>query len=154
VKSARKAENQSLRKKEKKTQHPHITLSSLMILLFGNTSDIHDTITLLNRDLRQLEIWANKWHITFSPPKCTFTVFSRSWPTIPLPLPPLTFLDSHLKQDQTPRLLGLHLDSSLRFTHHTSIIEGKALRRVNMIKGLLATPLNSNRSGLITLYKG
>jgi hypothetical protein len=44
------------------------------------TSNNSDAVAAsLNRDLRRMKVWSDKWKVTFEPTKCKTMVVSRKW---------------------------------------------------------------------------
>uniref|UniRef100_A0A6A7FT79 RNA-directed DNA polymerase from mobile element jockey n=1 Tax=Hirondellea gigas TaxID=1518452 RepID=A0A6A7FT79_9CRUS len=124
------------------------------LTLWYSADTIEETIRVLNSDLRKLEIWANKWRLTFSLTKCTYSAFSKNRRFDPQSIPKLFFFGIPLTYVKYPRLLGLNLDPELSFSHHISQICTSGLKKVNLLRRLMGTPLQSNRPALLILVKG
>ena len=100
----------------------------------------------LNEDLDKIQEWANKWLITFSPPKTEDLLITnkrdRPHPTLELNGQPIKKVKSH-------KHLGVHLTNDLSWTLHAEETAKKANKTLGIVR-----PLKNklDRSSLETLY--
>ena len=86
----------------------------------------------LNRDLETLNVWATQWLVTFNASKTDAITFPQNrtvYPILYLNNVELATIDSHSH-------LGLALTKNLSWKEHINKVVLKAMRRVNIIKGL------------------
>ena len=72
---------------------------------------------LLKQDLAAINSWCLQWHMRLNPKKTKFMVVSR-FRTIALGYGDLTLGGAKLEEVKSLRILGISLDSKLRFETH------------------------------------
>ena len=102
--------------------------------LFLEVDDPDTAASALNEDLEQLNQWANKWHVDFSPPKTKEMVISRrrdspNHPILQLAGVPIKKVTSH-------KHLGLILTNDLKWGEYIDEIIDKANRRLGILRSL------------------
>jgi hypothetical protein len=102
--------------------------------LFLEVGDSETTARAMNEDLENLNQWANKWHVAFSPPKTEEVIISRKRDKIDHPQ---LFLDGEpIKKVQKHKHLGLVVDSKLSWEDHIVEVCDKANRRLGIMRSL------------------
>jgi hypothetical protein len=100
----------------------------------------------LNSDLKHIQEWADRWLITFSPPKTEDMIISNKRPR---PHPPVELGGEHIKQVSSHKHLGVHLTNDLTWTTHTEETAKKAKKCLGVIRHLKH---KLDRGSLETLY--
>jgi hypothetical protein len=97
--------------------------------------DDPDTQALqLNEDLNNINGWANRWHVDFSPPKTKELLISRKRNTINHPD---LYLDNEIISSvDHHKHLGLIISSDLSWAEHINSIADKANRRLGILRSL------------------
>jgi hypothetical protein len=69
----------------------------------------------MQRYLKGLEIWLNKWRLKITPHKCSFNIYRGNVPNLnKLPNRSLTIFSEKIPVDKNPKYLGVTIDLSLR----------------------------------------
>jgi hypothetical protein len=117
--------------------------------LFIEVEDPDTAASALNEDLERLNGWANKWHVTFSPPKTEEVVISRKRDKI---VHSQVFLDGEpIKQVAQHKHLGLIISQDLLWGEHINEICDKANRRLGILRSL---KYKLDRLSLERIYMG
>jgi hypothetical protein len=116
--------------------------------LFIEVDDPDDAAEALNNDLHQLNEWATKWKVSFSPPKTKDLVISRKreerdHPVLYLDRAPINRVQSH-------KHLGLTICSDLTWGTHITEVVDKANRRLGILRSL---KYKLSRLALERIYK-
>jgi hypothetical protein len=116
--------------------------------LFIEVDDHGETGGMIDEDLNRLNAWAEKWKITFSPPKTKELLVSkkRNPPLHPQANLAGTFVDIVTQHKH----LGLTISKDLSWKAHIEQITDKANRRLGILRSL---KYKLNRSSLETIYK-
>jgi hypothetical protein len=115
-------------------RHCKIRLFADDTCLFIEVDDPNDTAELVDEDLEAINDWANKWHVSFSPPKTEEMIVSnRRSRTVH---PPLTLNGQQIKQVLHHKHLGLTLSHDLTWSEHISQVVEKATRRLGIMRTL------------------
>ena len=115
-------------------RHCNIRLFADDTCLFIEVDDPDIQATQLNEDLENLNGWAKRWHVDFSPPKTEELLISRkrnpiNHPTLFLDHETINVVDHH-------KHLGLTISSNLSWAEHINSIADKANRRLGILRSL------------------
>ena len=129
-------------------RHCKIRLFADDTCLFIEVDDPGTMADLIDEDLKSISQWADKWKVTFSPPKTKELVISNkrnkpNHPVIKLDDVPITRVDNH-------KHLGLTLSNDLTWKTHVEEITDKANRRLGILRTL---KYKLNRISLERIYK-
>jgi ribonuclease HI len=95
--------------------------------------------------------WAEKWHVTINTEKTSTTLFSLS----PKDKATKLYLGATLiKEESNPTYLGVTFDKRLTWNKHIENIEGKARRRLGLLRKLAGTNWGANERTLKKTYNG
>ena len=93
---------------------------------------------LLSSDLTKIGDWADKWLVTFQPPKTDSLVISRK---INKPVhPPLFIQNQQIKKVDTHKHLGLHFSKDGSWHHQIQYIKDNEWNRINTMRKLKFKP--------------
>jgi len=106
----------------------------------------------MNKTLEELNNWAKKWRLTFSETKSSYMVLSRRTRTPDWQHGPI-LNKRPLIQKKTQKLLGITLDSKLRWTEHINTTQQSGNRKLNILKRFAGGTF-TRRTNLRTLYLG
>ena len=107
-----------------------------------------ETTQLINSTLDLITAWSNKWQVTFAPEKTQAMLITRRQAPN-LHRPALLMDGKRLSYNDAINILGIQIDSGLKFTNHVREIAKKAARKLACIRRV-ATLLDGN--GCYTLY--
>ena len=102
---------------------------------------------ILNENLTRIQEWANKWLVTFSPPKTEELLISNK---APRNHPPLHLNNERITEVKHHKHLGVYLSHNLGWTKHAEEIAKKANRCLGVLRPL---KFKLDRASLETLYK-
>ena len=105
-----------------------------------------ETVNILNRDLKRISQWAEKWKVIFNAKKSKDIIFSNKYLNNS---PPLTFGDTFIERVNTHKHLGLILSSDLDWTQQINEVSLKANRKLSVLRSVKLL----NRQTLDLLYK-
>ncbi|KAL1447058.1 hypothetical protein WDU94_003614 [Cyamophila willieti] len=102
--------------------------------------------------LNNLANWSNSSGFLFSPQKCQAIHFCRKTkahndPNLSISNHPLTFVNNI-------KLLGLHLDSKLKFKMYLVLLKSDCLKRLNLMKIFSNIKWGADYKTLLQLYRG
>jgi hypothetical protein len=129
-------------------KHCKIRLFADDTCLFIEVDDPDTTAQLINDDLDSIQSWADKWRVTFSPPKTEELLVSRK--RIKSVHPPLYLDVQPIKRVTKHKHLGVTLSNDLSWNAHIGDILTKATKRLGIIR-LLKFKLD--RLSLERIYK-
>jgi hypothetical protein len=91
----------------------------------------------MQRYLKGLETWLNKWRLKIAPHKCSFNIYRGSVPNLnELPNRSLTIFSEKIPVDKNPKYHGVTMDKSLNYSFHTNVIKAKCNKLLNILKCL------------------
>ena len=99
-------------------------------LLYGIVSSNVDG-DQLQEDLTKLEVWQNKWQMSFNPAKCKTICLSTKKVS---PQRKYVFCGVELEQVVSTSYRGVILNNNLKWSNHVSSISGKAIKVLGLIK--------------------
>jgi len=105
-----------------------------------------ETSIILNRDLKKIEDWAQKWKVLFNSKKSKFMIYTSKHGCNS---PPLIFNDKEIEQVHIHKHLGIFISSNLDWTKQIDYICLKANQRL----GILRKNYMLQRQTLDILYK-
>jgi hypothetical protein len=115
-------------------KHCKIRLFADDTCLFIEVDDPDIQANQINEDLENLNQWANKWHVDFSPPKTEEVIISRKINT--LNHAP-SYLDGEpIKKVNHHKHLGLIVSQDLTWNEHIIEISAKANKRLGVLRSL------------------
>ena len=111
------------------------------IRLFADDTSLYIVVTdpdtsaeLLTSDLVKIEDWAEKWLVTFQPPKTNSLVISRK---VNKPAHhPLFLQNQQIKEVDSHKHLGLYFSNDGTWHHQIQYIKDKAWTRINIMRKL------------------
>ena len=119
--------------------------------LFSVIHDIQTSAKNLNKGLERISNWATQWKMNFNPDttkQAQEVIFSCKLKK--KVHPPLLFKNASVTRTSSQKLLGITLDSQLKFDDHIKMV----LRKICKTTGLLRKLHNFlPRVALITIYK-
>ena len=101
-------------------------------LLYGIVSSDVDG-DQLQEDLKKLEVWQNKWQISFNPAKCKTICLPTTCKKVP-PERKYVFCGVKLEQVASMSYLGVILNNNWTWSNDVSSISGKANKVLGLIK--------------------
>jgi hypothetical protein len=127
-------------------RHCKIRLFADDTCLYIEVEDPEEAALALNNDLTNIQNWADRWLITFSPPKTEDLTISNKRPRHH---PDLSLGGEPIKKVSSHKHLGVHLTSDLSWKKHAEETSKKASRTLGVIR-----PLKNrlDRRSLETLY--
>ena len=127
--------------------HCKIRLFADDTCLFVEVDNREETALQINEDLERISKWANDWLITFSPPKTKSLIISNK---SNVHLHPDLRLEGHvIDRVNHHKHLGITLSHNLRWNCHIEDIVTKALRKLDLMRGL---KFKLDRKSLETVY--
>jgi hypothetical protein len=115
--------------------------------LFVEVDEPDEAAGILNENLNQIQEWANKWLVAFSPPKTKELLISNK---APRPHPPLYLDNQQITRVTQHKHLGIHLSNNLGWKKHIDETASKANRCLGILRPL---KFILDRASLETLYK-
>lgn len=106
---------------------------------------------ILNKYLRSLETWLNKWRLQMAAHKCNYLIINNCREN-PANLN-LKIYKSPIQRNKSSTFLGLVIDEKLNFQEHFQMIKKKCVDRLNIIKITAHKSWNLSQTTLITMYK-
>ena len=85
----------------------------------------------IQNTLQELSVWCNYWKLSVNPSKCSAIVFSRRKVT---PDFYLKFRGEEIPWVSVLRILGLTFDRGLTWSHHVTLLRGRAQKKLNVLK--------------------
>ena len=101
-----------------------------LFITVDNNRDI--SARLINTDLKAIELWANKWLVSFSAPKTKSMIIS--YKTDLENHPPIYLHDIQIETVKKHKHVGLWFESNLWWHFHINDIFVKASKRLNVLK--------------------
>ena len=95
-------------------------------------SDVDLLATALKNDLECVKKWTERWRLKMNVEKTETCCFSKTTTSETR----ISLRGNQLKYNDHPKLLGVHLDESLKFSKHISATEQKANRSVGLLAQL------------------
>ncbi|RNA43824.1 RNA-directed DNA polymerase from mobile element jockey-like [Brachionus plicatilis] len=109
----------------------------------------------MQRYLKSIEDWFNKWRKTKAGKKCSFKIYSKG--PIPKELSSgefkLFIFNEAIPVNHNPKYLGINLDRNLNFKYHTELVREKLFKLLNIIKCLTFKKWSLSTERLINVYK-
>lgn len=109
----------------------------------------------MQRYLRSVENWFNKWRLKTAGKKCSFTIYSKG--NIPKELSngefKLIIFNEEIPINNTPKYLGITFDRSLSFKQHVEIVREKGLKLLNILKCLSFKQWSLGNNEKLNVYK-
>jgi hypothetical protein len=115
--------------------------------LFIEVDEPAEAAEILNQNLSEIQEWAKKWLVTFSPPKTEELLISNKQPRVH---PPLYLDNQPITRVKHHKHLGIHLSDNLCWKKHTEETAKKANRCLGILRPLKYI---LDRASLETLYK-
>ena len=101
--------------------------------------------------LDKVSAWADKWCVSINRDKTTGTLFTLSPKATP---GRLTLSNTILKMEDQQTYLGVTFDKRLTWKQHITQAEGKARRKLNIMRKLAGTQWGANEQILKSVYQG
>ena len=112
--------------------------------------EVNEVIHLVNRQLAVIMAWGERWQVKFAPEKTQAMVISRSRRDADLLRDKLRLGNDLIILRESVGILGVEVDSGLRFDLHLKKVALAASRRVTLLRRMKHL---LDAKGLITLYK-
>jgi hypothetical protein len=114
-------------------RHCKICLFADDTCLYIEVDDPEEAAIALNADLVNIQSWADRWLITFSPPKTEDLIITNKRPR---PHPDLSLGGAAIKQVSSHKHLGVHLTKDLSWSTHAEETSKKANKCLGVIRPL------------------
>ena len=88
-------------------------------------------LQLIDRYLKDMEIWLNNWRLKMSAHKCSYSIFTKANASENIEL---KLFESLIPYEKHPRFLGIKFDDKLTFVPHIEELKTKCIKRLNIIK--------------------
>ena len=115
--------------------------------LFIEVDEPTEAADILNQNLQQIQEWADKWLVSFSPPKTKELLISNK---APRDHPPLVLNNERITRVKHHKHLGIYLSDNLGWKKHAEETANKANRCLGILRPL---KFILDRASLETLYK-
>ena len=125
----------------------HIRLFADDTCLFIEVDNREQAAQDINSDLQEIQQWANKWLITFSPPKTKSLLISNKQDVNQSPHVSLNGHD--IDEIQSHTYLGLRFSNDLKWTQHIDDISIKARKCLNL---MIPLKFKLDKNSLETIY--
>ena len=114
-----------------------------------NIPDMEDS---LNSYLEEITTYLKDNSLLISSPKTSVTLFTPDTHQAKTH-PRILIEDSRLPLVQCPKILGVHMDTSLSFNKHSSQVEERVSGRNNILRDLAGTSWGQQKETLLMTYK-
>ena len=104
---------------------------------------------LMNRYLKEMEVWLCKWRLKMCAHKCNYSVFSGNGASVNFEL---RLFGDVIPHDEYPRFLGIKFDERLTFGAHYEELRTKCLKRLNIIKIISHRSWKLSQATLLSVY--
>jgi hypothetical protein len=115
--------------------------------LFVEVDEPAEAAAILNENLQKIQEWANKWLVSFSPPKTKEMLITNK---APHDHPPLMLNNEQITRVKHHKHLGVYLSDNLSWKKHAEETASKANRCLGILRPL---KFILDRASLETLYK-
>ena len=124
--------------------------------LWATKSSVYSAMNCIQAELRKLELWCRKWHVTLNPRKSKLILFTKcprhkeeqSNHNLKLYL-----FGEEIPLVQEVSFLGATFDSRLTWEPNTKKIVSKAYKRLNLLRMISSLSTAPKPEMLLTLYK-
>ena len=122
------------------------------ISIYTSGTDIDKMTAELNKYLDTIVNYLEERELSLSPEKSTVTLFTsdRRQGNIH---PQIKIKNTLVPLEKNPKLLGVHFDSHLTFSHHITKITDSVKPRINMMKFLAGSDWGQDKETLVITYK-
>jgi hypothetical protein len=119
--------------------------------LFYFNKGTKSMVFIINKYLKELAEWLNKWGLIMNTQKCCYTIFANSG----YKKEKLNLLlnNSCIPYNKNPIFLGITFDEQLCFNLHFENLRARALKRLNIIKIFSHQSWKLNYVTLKTIYR-
>ena len=97
-----------------------------------------DQVRILNKDLKKIEFWSNRWKINFAPEKTIHLRFSRKRKNAEICNESIYFKDVPVKTAETHRILGVYFDTKLNFKEQHKKLLTKVTKNAGILRKYFA----------------
>ena len=104
----------------------------------------------INRHLKDLECWLNKWRLKMAAHKCHYIIFSKH--AIEENAFDIKLYGTPIKNEENPKFLGITFDKHLTFRAHIEYIKKVCIDRINITKIIRHKSWNLNLKTLVSIY--
>ena len=108
------------------------------LFAFNIDKNIRRLQVQMNRYLKSLEIYCNKWRFTIASDKCSFNVYA---PKLPKEVKnhkfKLSIFNQNIPLDEHPKYLGIILDKNINIKRNIEETRTKCIRKLNILKCLI-----------------
>ena len=121
------------------------------ISIYTSGTDIDKMTAELNKYLDTIVNYLEERELSLSPEKSTVTLFTsdRRQGNIH---PQIKIKNTLVPLEKNPKLLGVHFDSHLTFSHHITKITDSVKPRINMMKFLAGSDWGQDKETLFIYY--
>ena len=106
-------------------------------MLFADDAKIYkeiraqEDIEVMQRDLKRLETWSEKWLLDFNAEKCVTMHIGHRNPHVNYDLN-----SKQLKESDVEKDLGIYVSADLKPSQHVNVVAAKGNRMVGLIKNI------------------
>ncbi len=105
------------------------------LFAFNSESNNNRLFLQMQRYLKGLETWLNKWRLKIAPHKCLYNINRGNVPNLnKLPNRSLTIFSEKIPIEKNPKYLGVTMDKNLNYSQHTSQIKTKCNKLLYVLK--------------------
>jgi hypothetical protein len=123
------------------------------IIYVGRSSpDLSILAAKLNKDMHQVEVWADSKDLTIAPEKSSITLFTTD-PHQAKFHPQAFYKGQDIPLDRNPRWLGPIQDGRITGSYHASDLKFRLSHRHRIVKALSGTPWGQSKETLLLTYK-
>ena len=113
---------------------------------------LNQTADLVQRNLKAINQWCNKWGFRISAEKTVIVLFSKD-SQLKNKLKPIYVDGTQIKVEDTVKFLGVYLDERLTWKHHTDHIVKKCKTRINLMRSISGSSWGASKSSPMTIYR-
>ena len=121
-------------------------------IVWATGVNIPDMEDILNSYLEEITAYLKANSLLISAPKSSVTLFTPDTHQAKTH-PRILIEDSRLPLVQCPKILGVHMDTSLSFNRHSSHVEERVSGRNNILRALAGTSWGQQKETLLMTYK-
>jgi len=124
------------------------------LFAFNIDKNIRRLVVQMNRYLKSLETFCNKWRFSIASNKCSFTIYSPKLPKeISSGQLKLVIFGQPIPVNNNPKYLGVILDRKVNFNKHIEEVRTSCIRKLNILKCLSYKKWSLGSQQQLVIYK-